>query len=260
MSAPYSIRGFLNTIAGTVALTTVLACGAVAQAPSDGGAKPGGGQDNNAPKSGAGDAGSASKSSGAPSDEALSKIKITLTAEQQNVSDALRSLMKSAKLDFAIDNDLKDGTITVHFKEVPFKDALTTMIKVSTIPITYEVKDGIYHFSRRILPPPEEEKPGADNAKPSRPRFQADKVPVEQLSSTAALRKLTGAYDTPPPHLYQHSEQPFSHGSTSSFGLGSNGILQSNGFKYNPDGSISRTGGNPINLFNLLRGLLGGLK
>jgi hypothetical protein len=69
--------------------------------------------------------------------------------------------MKSAKLDFAIDNDLKDGTVTVHFSEVPFKDALATMIKVSTIPITYEVKDGIYHFSRRILPPAEEEKPAA---------------------------------------------------------------------------------------------------
>jgi hypothetical protein len=236
MGFAFSVRGVAAGVIGTAGLSLLLSGGVLAQgAPDSGGAKTG------APAAG----------------DKLKDIKITLNADQENLIDTLRTLMKSAKLDFIIDDDLKAGTATVHFKDLPFPDALATLVKVSTLPITYELKDGIYHFKHRV-DPPVVEKP-AEPAGPARPRYQADKVPLGQLSSADALRKLTGPYNSPPPTLFYHSTTPISHGSTTSFGLNGSGLLQSNGVTYNPDGSVSRTGGPPINIFGLLRGLLGGL-
>ena len=97
--------------------------------------------------------GDTSKPAGTADEARLKDLKISLTAEQGSLVETLRTLMKSAKLDFVIDNELKAGTATVHLKDIPFKDALATVVKVSTVPITYEVKDGVYHFMRRVDPP-----------------------------------------------------------------------------------------------------------
>jgi hypothetical protein len=225
-------QGIVRGVLGAAALGLVLSSGALAQSAPDGGAK-----------------------SGADADS-MKDVKITLNLDQENLVEGLRALMKSAKADFAIDDDLKTGAVTVHLKDLPFRDALATVIKVSTLPIKYEIKDGIYHFMRRI-DPPVVEKP-AEPVVPEHPRTQMGKLPVDQLSSAEALRKLALPYNTPPPTLYYHSTRPGSHGSVSSFGLNGSGLLQSNGIRYNRDGSISRTGSAPLNIFGLLRGLLGG--
>ncbi len=244
-----------SALAGAVALGLILAGSAGAQTTPDQGG------------TGSGEAAKSGESSKAPDgaksggDDAVDKfkdVKITLNADQDKLIDAIRSLMKSAKADFLIDDDLKAGTVTVHFKDLPFKDALSTLMKVSTIPVAYEVNDGVYHFKRR-MDSPAEEKP-ADPAAPPRPRFQTGRIPLDQIGAAAAMRKLTGPYDTPPPTLYQHSTLPGFRGSSSSSGLSGGGLFQSNGFRYNPDGSVSRTGTPPLNLFGLLRGLLGGLR
>ena len=240
MGVCVSIRNIASCGLAAAGLT-LLASGALAQT----GAGSGGAKSDAPAKSGAADAG-----------DKFKDVKITMSADQQNLLEALRTLMKAAKADFAIDDELKAGTATVHLKDVPFKDALATLIKVSTIPVSYEVKDGVYHFMRRI-DPPAEDKP-AESTAPVRPRFQTGNVPLSQIGSSDAMRKLTGPYDQPPPTQYFHSTLPGSHGSTSSFGFSSGGLLQSNGFRYNPDGSVSRTGSPPINIFGLLRGLLGG--
>ena len=229
-------RGVISGLIGSAALGLLLCGGALAQGDNAGGAKSG-------------------ETAGA---DALKSTKVTMNAEQENLVDAIRTLMKSAKADFVIDEDLKGGTATVHFKDVLFTDALSTLVKVSTIPIAFEVKDGIYHFKHRVDPPVEEKQP--DPAVPPASRTRAGRVPVEQISSAAAMRKLTGAYDTPPPTIFQRSSTPISHGSTSSFGFNGNGLLQSNSTRYNPDGSISHSGAPPLNIFGLLRGLLGGIR
>lgn len=251
MAIPNSIGG-LSAIFSSAALLCVLACGSAAAQTDAGAGKTSGTAQNPA----GAPAGGAQKPTDDSSDK-LKDLKITLNADQDNLLDTLRTFMKSAKLDFVIDNELKNGTVTVHFKDVLFKDALATIVKVSTIPITYELKDGVYHFKLRV-DPPAEEKPTAP-AVEARPQAQVGRVPLGQISRADALRKLTGPYDVSPPTQYYHSTQPISHGATSSFGLSGNGLLQSNAFKFNPDGSVSRTGGSPINVFNLLRGLIGGL-
>ena len=225
-------RGFVGVISAA-ALGLVLSGGALAQ-----GTPPGGDS-----KSGANEAA-----------DKLKDVKITLIVDQENLLQTIRTLMKSAKADFRIDDELNAGKVTVHFRDLPFKDALATIVKVSTLPIAYELKDGIYHFKLRI-DPPVVEKP-VDTVKPA-PQARTGRLPVNELTSDAALRKLTGAYDTPPPTLFYHSTQPISHGSTSSFGLNGSGRFQSNSTRQNPDGSVSRSGNPGINLFGLLRGLLG---
>lgn len=238
-------------------LTIALGCGAAAQGTPGSAPQGSGGSTGGSSKAADGSGNNSSKSGAADPMDALKDVRITLNADHENLLDTLRTLMKSAKADFVIDADLKAGTATVHFKDVAFKDALSTVVKVSTYPITVEVKDGIFHFKHRE-DPPVVEKP-AEDVKRTRPRFEARRTPLEQLGSADALRKLTGPYDSPPPMLYYHTTQPGSHGSVSSFGFSGSGLLQSNGFKLNPDGSVSRIGGPPINVINLLRGLLGGL-
>jgi hypothetical protein len=244
ISSRFPIGVSATGLLSTVLLSMLVAGGALAQAPGDGANKPAGQADSGATKPAGGDA-----------EARLKDLKITLNADQENLIDALRTLMRDAKLDFVIDADLKAGTATVHFKDVPFKDALATIVKVSTMPITYDVKDGIYHFRHRDDPPPTPAP--AEDPKAVRPRMQAGRVPVSRLSSADAMRKLAGAYDTLPPIIYQHSTTPISHGSTTSFGFSGSGLLQSNSIRYNPDGSVSRSASPPLNIFSLLRGLLG---
>ena len=241
MKAPDQNRNIAMVLVGTAALSFFLSGNGLAQAPAAG----------SAPKS----AGAQTKSSGAELSDKYKDVKINLSADQGNLLDTLRTLMKGAKADYVIDDELKAGTATLHFKDLPFKDALAAIVKVSSIPITFEIKDDVFHFMRRTEAPIIEKQ--EEPAGPVRPRFQVSRAPLGQISSNAALHKLTGPYNTPPPTLYYHTTEPGSHGSTSSSGLSGSGLLQSNGARYNPDGSVSRTGLPPINLFGLLRGLLG---
>jgi len=249
MGIYYPIRRATAIVLGTAALSLLLTGGVRAQTNPDKGGTDSGG---------AGKPGDSGKPGGTDAADKLKDVKVTLNADRGNLIDTLRALMNGVKADFVIDDELKAGTATVHFKDVPFKDALTTLVKVSTIPIMVEINDGIYHFRLRPEPPPEE-KP-AEPLLPPRPRFQTERIPLGQITTSEALRKLTGPYDEQPQTIYYRGTQPGVHGYTSSFGLSGSGLFQSSGFRYNPDGSISRTGGPPINVFGLLRGLLGGLR
>ena len=229
-------------IAGGIAIATlgfVLGGAAFAQSPGDGSS----GKANNGSQSGSN----------------LSDVKITLNIEQEDVLDALRALMKSAKADFSIDDDLKEGTVTVHLKDVPFKDALATVMKVSTLPITYELKDGIYHFKRRPETPPDEDKTPGDPepGKPAPHRPIVEKIPLKNISADKAVRALNGDVDPPPQPLYFHSYNPAGGGGSVSFFGFNNGQVSSAGGYTNPNGTISRTGGNTLNLLNLLGGIFG---
>lgn len=254
MGVRYPMHKAAAVFVGTASLSLLIAGGVRAQTSQDKGAPPA----VDAPKSD--DAKKAEEAARASEKEMFDRLKdvnITLNADHENLIETLRSLMKAAKVDFAIDSELKEGTATVHFKDLPFKDALTTLVKVSTIPIKYEIKNGVFHFMRRPEPPVEE-KP-EEPAAPKRPRFETGKFPLGQIGSDAALRKLTGPFNSPPQIIYQHSNQPGFHGQTSSSGFGGLGY-QSSGVRYNPDGSVTRTGSPPINILGLLRGLLGGLR
>ena len=153
MGASYPIRSSGAAILGMVALSLTASGGVRAQAPADGGGSRSGGtagcgeapKSGDAPKSGnSPKSGDAAKSAENEALDKLKDVKITLDADRENLLATLRSLMKSAKADFAIDDVLKEGTATVHFKDLPFKDALNTLVKVSTFPIAYEVKDGVF--------------------------------------------------------------------------------------------------------------------
>ena len=186
----------------------------------------------------------------------LNDVKITLDTEQEDLLDALRSLMKSAKADFVIDDALKEGTVTVHLKDVPFKDALATVIKVSTLPIMYDVKDGIYHFKLRPDTPPEETPP-VDPSAPAPPKVYEAKIKLHNIEAGTAARTLNGDYDPPPQPLYFHTYNPAGGGGSISYFGFNNGRVTSDGGYVNPDGTIHRTGGNTLNLLNLLGNLFG---
>ncbi|HLJ57821.1 MAG TPA: hypothetical protein VKT77_22480 [Chthonomonadaceae bacterium] len=252
MVARCSLRNLMMAVAASAALSLCVAGGSLAQAKPDDKAPKSG---DNSKAGGAPAPADSPKSDGSDVVDKFRDVKVTVNADKANLVDAIRDLMKSAKADFRIDNELKDGTVSLHLTDMPFKDALATLIKVSTVPVAYETTDGIFHFKLRPEPPPDA--PAADPATTpaAKARAKVDRIPLDQLTAAQALRKLTGQFDDRPPMLYQHSTAPFGHGSTSQSGL-----FGSQGITYNPDGSVTRNVSPQLNILGLLRGLLGGIR
>ena len=186
----------------------------------------------------------------------INSTKITLEANGVKTGDALHTIMKASGASYVLDEDLGQGTVTAHLKDVPFKDVLVTIVKVSTVPITYELQEGIFHFKKKpeapAPPPPAEPAPQA-KAEP-----KVEKVAVKNASAEATVRKLKGQYTQDQAVLPQTTiTKPDAHGTISSFGF-TNGVLTSSSVKLGPNGSVSRTGAPPINVVNLLKSLFGG--
>lgn len=67
-------------------------------------------------------------------------------SENISVGPALQILMRQMKSKFEFHPDLAGATISIRMEDVPISRALTEIGKASSIPFTYEIKDGIYIF------------------------------------------------------------------------------------------------------------------
>ncbi len=72
--------------------------------------------------------------------------KVSIDVESGDIRFAIKLLFQSLEVNYTIAPDVQ-GPITVHLKDVPFKTALESMLKTSSVPLTYRVEAGIYSIS-----------------------------------------------------------------------------------------------------------------
>lgn len=71
---------------------------------------------------------------------------VALDVENARLGDVLPDMMKSVDADYALDKDIKEFRVTIHITSAKLKDALATMMKISTGPVVVKVEGGLYHF------------------------------------------------------------------------------------------------------------------
>jgi hypothetical protein len=104
--------------------------------------------------------------------------RVSLEAENIPLTQAIKTIMQSARADYVVDSALRGATVTAHLTDVKLSVVLATLMKVSSLPVTYRLEDGIYHFVPRIDPPepPPSELP-TPQTPPEKPwRMQAIRV------------------------------------------------------------------------------------
>lgn len=199
---------------------------------------------------------SGGNSSDAAALEKINSAKVTLEVDKARTGEALHTLMKSAGASYVLDGDLGAGTVTAHLKDVAFKDALAVVVKVSTVPITYEIQEGIFHFKKK---PEEPAAPApADPAPDPAPQPKVGKIAVKESTANEVVRKLKGQYDNSPAVLPPTTiTKPDAHGTISSSGS-VNGTFFSNSVQIGPNGAVRRSSVPPTNVLNILRNLFSG--
>jgi hypothetical protein len=73
---------------------------------------------------------------------------VSLHLQQVPLRQALQLLFENGGVSFAIDPDVRDTLITLNVKEVPFNEALRTLVRLGSSSgqaVTYEVVGGAYH-------------------------------------------------------------------------------------------------------------------
>jgi hypothetical protein len=96
-----------------------------------------------------------------------SNRKIDLDLESTNLYYGLKLLFSQVKANFTIDDSLKSLSVTAHLSQVPFRVALETLLKSTSLPLTYKMESGIYSVVPKQEEPPPQELP-ADPIQPLR--------------------------------------------------------------------------------------------
>lgn len=76
--------------------------------------------------------------------------KVNLDLESSNLYYGVKLLFSQVKVDFTIDESLKNLTVTAHLTDVPFRIALETLLKSTSTPLTYKVENGIYSVMPKV--------------------------------------------------------------------------------------------------------------
>ncbi len=168
-------------------------------------------------------------------------LKVSIDADSANLVSTLRSLMKSIKANFVIDDSLNDGKVSINVKEIPFKTALKLLIKVSSLPIEWDHKDGVFHFRLSEVKAESKKDEKADSARESLlpPPPRIEKIKLQNSDAKDTLDKLLGKnfdqqsapiilYDSSPPGRSRSNFFQFINGKlTSGSGFtGPNGAVQ----------------------------------
>ncbi len=168
-------------------------------------------------------------------------LKVSIDADSANLVATLRSLMKSIKANFVIDDSLNDGKVSINVKEIPFKTALKLLIKVSSLPIEWDHKDGIFHFRLSEIKAESKKDEIADPAKESLlpPPPRIEKIKLQNSDAKDTLDKLLGKnfdqqsapiiiYDSTPPGRSRSNFFQFINGklTSGSGSTGPNGAVQ----------------------------------
>lgn len=185
--------------------------------------------------------------------------KVSLNINDESLQTAIRLLMKGVDGEYVIDNSLKAARVTLEFKDILFKDALKTLMKVSTLPVTYKIEDGIYHFMLKEevydKAPDYSSEPTKDGSSTTvPPEKKIDKVFPKNGNSRDIVDTLTGN-TAPPQSKVIYSNAPIGHSTYSSTSF-KNGVFSSSGVRNNPDGTSQATGGG-YNIFGLINSLFG---
>jgi hypothetical protein len=118
----------------------------------------------------------------------LADKRVTLQVEEASLTNAIRMLMKSVGADFSIDPALREARVTANLTNIRLQVALDTLMRISTVPASYRVAEGVYLFEPRKEEPPtppliiEEDTKSAPKA-----RFETIKVRNVDPSYLAAL-------------------------------------------------------------------------
>ena len=70
--------------------------------------------------------------------------KVDLDLDSYDLYYGFKRLFANIKSNYTIDESLKGHTVTVHFRQLPFRVALETMLRASNLPITYKIENNIY--------------------------------------------------------------------------------------------------------------------
>lgn len=200
----------------------------------------------------------------------LANKKVTLQMDEASLLSAIRAVMKSVDADFTVDPALRDARVTVSLTNIRLGLALDLLMKVSTIPATYHVEDGVYQFELRkeeASPEPiaqEEPKQDVKNA-----RFETIKLRYADAAYMAWL--LGGQPFSVMGQNYGAFGGDFSGSKTFSnsgiggfgaFGGSGTAILGNQGGTIRNFGADSRTNNPNLNfnngLYNIFNNLLGG--
>ena len=185
-------------------------------------------------------------------------LKVSIDADSANLVATLRLLMKSIKANFVIDDSLNDGKASINVKDIPFKTALKLLIKVSSLPIEWDLKDGVFHFRLSEVKADsgkkdEKEDPAKDSLLPPPPRIE--KIKLQNSDAKDTLDKLLGKnFDQQSAPIIIYDSSPPGR-SRSNFFQFINGKLTSGSGSTGPNGAI-QGGTQSIDVGRLLRQFL----
>lgn len=181
-------------------------------------------------------------------------VKVNVEMENGKFTDAIRLLFKDAKKDYFVASELSDARVTVNFRNLPFKDALPALLKVSSLPIEYKIEDDIYKFNlRKEEPLPD--RPVDDSLPPPMPEEKkVEKIPVKNVDARGLADGITGKRTPPPRPIFGISTNPGSARFSSVSFI--NGVLQSRSAFTRPDGRVEGQINVPIDFRGVLMQLL----
>lgn len=117
------------------------------------------------------------------------KIIPSLDLDQADVRDALKIIFKNAGYDYSVDQQVQ-GTVTVHFQNVPFETAIRNVLR--QVGATYRIEVGIYN----VIPVPPPEIPiDTIDVGDIAPTEVIRKIPIMHADPSLIVRILTGVSD-----------------------------------------------------------------
>lgn len=132
----------------------------------------------------------------------FAEMKVSIDLDNTRLVVALPQLLKTVGAEFIIDADVKNALISSHLTGVKLHTALDSLLRVSDIPVQYTFEKGVYHFSKRLEPPPQA--PSAPFCTlPARPCCRRpptsvdDTIDVHEVQTFDLLRVLNGVFGTP---------------------------------------------------------------
>ena len=209
-----------------------------------------------APPPGAPD-GSSNGSSGASK---FADMKVSIDTDSGRLVEVVPKLLKSVGAEFVVDGDVKNARVSSHLANVRLKIVLDVLMRGSSIPIQYTFDKGVYHFSKKVEPPPEAPAPTPsvtdEPLLPPPPTTQTEDVDIHNVQTFDLLRVLNGLFGVPvaiDPSGEGAAGRGSIAGSLPGFGPGGpvRGNNSSNGSQAHGSGSSFTLFGHAINLSHL---------
>jgi hypothetical protein len=129
------------------------------------------------------------------------EMKVSVDATGERLVVVIPKLLKSVGAEFSIDADVKNALLSSHLSNVKLQTVLDVLLRTSDIPVQYTLEKGVYHFSKRVEPPPEASptKPLLPNEPilPPPPTIAQGDVDVHNVQTYDLLRVLNGLFGIP---------------------------------------------------------------